>query len=166
MYQACIEQFQSVDAAILSAAVADYTVSNPSGTKLKREKGDLLLELHPTKDIAAQLGNLKREDQILVGFALETNNELQNAQKKLQNKNLDFIILNSLNDKGAGFQVDRSRRLLFGTRRSKLHRRQPNFHLYSNRRSYKENLCLAYYQYRLRNGGSYSAPHYELYRVN
>ena len=106
MHQVCVAQFDQMDAAILSAAVADYMVPNPSGTKLKREKEVLHLELQPTSDIAAHLGKMKRENQILVGFALETNNELQNAQKKLQTKNFDFIVLNSLNDKGAGFQVD------------------------------------------------------------
>jgi phosphopantothenoylcysteine decarboxylase/phosphopantothenate--cysteine ligase len=106
MYTACTDCFSSVDAAILSAAVADFTPSDPASSKIKREKQDFQLTLKPTKDIAASLGQIKKPGQVLVGFALETTNEVQNAQKKLQQKNLDFIVLNSLNDPGAGFQVD------------------------------------------------------------
>jgi phosphopantothenoylcysteine decarboxylase/phosphopantothenate--cysteine ligase len=95
-----------MDAAILSAAVADFTPVNPSPKKVKREKENYVLELKPTTDIAAHMGKLKKSNQVLVGFALETNDELANAQKKLESKNLDFIVLNSLNDPGAGFQVD------------------------------------------------------------
>lgn len=106
MYTACVDIFPSMDAAILSAAVADYTLAEPSMVKLKREKEDLNLVLKPTQDIAANLGKMKRAGQILAGFALETSNEMQNAQKKLHHKNFNFIVLNSLNDPGAGFRTD------------------------------------------------------------
>jgi phosphopantothenoylcysteine decarboxylase/phosphopantothenate--cysteine ligase len=106
MFEASTKCFATMDAAILAAAVADFTPSNPSNTKVKREGNEFKLELRPTEDIAANLGKMKSRNQILVGFALETNHELQNAQKKLESKNLDFIVLNSLNDAGAGFQVD------------------------------------------------------------
>lgn len=106
MYTACTNCFAEMDAAILAAAVADFTPTDPLDSKIKREKDNLTIELIPTKDIAASLGNLKRKNQLLVGFALETNNELENAKSKLIRKNLDFIVLNSLNDAGAGFRVD------------------------------------------------------------
>lgn len=106
MHEVCSTRFPHMDAAILSAAVADFTPVNPLPKKVKREKVNYVLELKPTTDIAADLGQLKKPKQVLVGFALETNDELENAQKKLKSKNLDFIVLNSLNDPGAGFQVD------------------------------------------------------------
>lgn len=106
MHEVCISRFPHMDAAILSAAVADFTPVNPMPKKVKREKENYVLELKPTTDIAAKLGSHKKPSQVLVGFALETNDELENAQKKLKSKNLDFIVLNSLNDPGAGFQVD------------------------------------------------------------
>jgi phosphopantothenoylcysteine decarboxylase/phosphopantothenate--cysteine ligase len=106
MYEACNQCFKLMDAAILSAAVADYTPKNPSETKIKKDKESLYLELQSTTDIAASLGSIKKKDQILAGFALETNNELSNAQAKMKSKNFDFIVLNSLNDVGAGFQMD------------------------------------------------------------
>ena len=106
MYNASMDYFKKADVAVLSAAVADFTPVDPANTKIKREKQDIQLKLQPTKDIAASLGQIKRPDQVLVGFALETTDEIQNAQRKLQQKNLDFIVLNSLNDSGAGFQVD------------------------------------------------------------
>lgn len=110
MYAAATSAFVEADVAILSAAVADYTPENVANEKIKREKtGDMTLNLKPTKDIAAALGHLKETKYIekkLVGFALETNQEQQNAQDKLNRKNLDFIVLNSLNDKGAGFRYD------------------------------------------------------------
>jgi phosphopantothenoylcysteine decarboxylase/phosphopantothenate--cysteine ligase len=106
MHEVCESRFPHMDAAILSAAVADFTPVNPSPKKVKREKENYVLELKPTTDIAAHMGKLKKSNQVLVGFALETNDELANAQKKLESKNLDFIVLNSLNDPGAGFQVD------------------------------------------------------------
>ena len=107
MYEAARSEFEDADAAILCAAVADFTPDNKATEKIKREKGgNLLLELKPTPDIAASLGAAKRPDQRLVGFALETNNAESNARDKLARKNLDFIVLNSLEDKGAGFAVD------------------------------------------------------------
>ena len=90
----------------MCAAVADFTPVDKAAQKTKRGKENWSIELEPTKDIAAELGKLKKGNQLLVGFALETNNELGNAQKKLDKKNLDFIVLNSLNDSGAGFGVD------------------------------------------------------------
>lgn len=106
MYRASVEAFPQADAAILCAAVADFTPEVVTGTKIKREKEDLVLRLKPTHDIAAELGRMKRDGQKLVGFALETNDELKHAQDKMARKNLDFIVLNSLNDKGAGFRCD------------------------------------------------------------
>ena len=106
MYEAAKEAFSNTDAAILCAAVADFTPDIVADHKIKREKDDLILQLKPTQDIAASLGIKKKNGQIMVGFALETNDEQQNAQGKLERKNFDFIVLNSLNDKGAGFRVD------------------------------------------------------------
>lgn len=106
MWEAASNLFPSMDAAILCAAVADFTPDNVVDQKIKREGDDLVLRLKPTRDIAKGLGTMKREDQRLIGFALETNDELDNARKKLQKKNFDFIVLNSLQDEGAGFQHD------------------------------------------------------------
>lgn len=106
MYAACHQYFSAVDVAILAAAVSDYTILNPSTSKIKKKGDTLQLELTKTKDILYSLGQVKTAKQTLVGFALETNNEQANALKKLQKKNLDFIVLNSLQDKGAGFQHD------------------------------------------------------------
>lgn len=106
MYQVSIEEFPTSDVAILCAAVADYRPAEQYSEKVKREKGDLSLTLIPNKDIAASLGKMKKESQLLVGFALETNDEEANAIKKIEKKNLDYIVLNSLNDSGAGFQYD------------------------------------------------------------
>lgn len=111
MFEAVKEKFPEAVAAILSAAVADYTPEQVADEKIKREKtGEMTLALKPTQDIAAYLGSWKNNfplrEKILVGFALETNNEETNALDKLNRKNLDFIVLNSLNDKGAGFQCD------------------------------------------------------------
>lgn len=100
------EYFPSSDVAILSAAVADFTPTRLSDKKIKREKESLTMELLPTEDIAASLGKMKKESQRIVGFALETTNEKAHAFEKLQRKNLDFIVLNSLNDKQAGFGYD------------------------------------------------------------
>ena len=105
MYEAAMQNFPDSDAAILCAAVADFTPAVTSDTKIKR-KGDMTITLKPTEDIAAALGAIKRPDQRMVGFALETDHEADNAQGKLERKNLDFIVLNSLNDKGAGFGYD------------------------------------------------------------
>ena len=106
MYEAAIREFPTASAGILCAAVADFTPETVSGHKIKREKDNLILQLKPTQDIAAALGNRKKDGQTLVGFALETNDETKNAQRKLERKNLDFIVLNSLNDQGAGFRCD------------------------------------------------------------
>ncbi len=106
MFAESTQQFAGCDGAIMSAAVADFTPLQPKNRKIKRGKENWQIELQPTKDIAAALGEAKNASQILVGFALETDDEIENARKKLQKKNLDFIVLNSLNEKGAGFRVD------------------------------------------------------------
>lgn len=107
MHEATTRLFPKADAAILCAAVADFTPAQTAETKIKREgSGGLHLDLVPTQDIAACLGQMKSKDQCLVGFALETNNEREHALGKLQRKNLDFIVLNSLRDAGAGFAHD------------------------------------------------------------
>ena len=106
MYQAATAAFKESDAAILCAAVADFRPATQATQKIKREKDDLVLRLEPTHDIAAALGKMKTEKQVLVGFALETNDEEVNAKKKLEKKNLDFIVLNSLQNKGTCFQSD------------------------------------------------------------
>lgn len=107
MYEAARNCYPAADAGILCAAVADYRPETVADKKIKREKEeDLTLHLRATQDIAASLGTGKERNQVLVGFALETNNEQQNAQGKLERKNFDFIVLNSLNDAGAGFRHD------------------------------------------------------------
>lgn len=107
MYDSAHQCFTDTDVAVLCAAVADYTPLKKSDVKMKREnESNLKIELVATKDIAASLGSVKKDSQMLVGFALETNNEEANAKDKLARKNLDFIVLNSLNDKGAGFKCD------------------------------------------------------------
>ena len=104
MASECLSRFAGCDIAILSAAVADFTPQETSSTKIKKVGARLTLELKPTKDIALELGKIKKPSQILAGFALETNNEIENAKEKLIRKNLDLIVLNSLNEKGAGFE--------------------------------------------------------------
>lgn len=106
MYEATITNFENASGAILTAAVADYTPEVVSSTKIKKSDNDINLALVKTKDIAASLGQIKKANQFLVGFALETNDEINNAKNKLKSKNLDLIILNSLNDEGAGFGTD------------------------------------------------------------
>lgn len=106
MYEAANEQFVKCDIAILAAAVADYTPVEVADKKIKKKTPTFNIELKKTTDIAAELGKQKRENQYLVGFALETNDALEHARKKLTNKNLDFIVLNTLEDKGAGFGHD------------------------------------------------------------
>ena len=103
MKDACISNFNSSDITVMAAAVADYTPVTVAGQKLKKKGETLSVELKPTADILAELGKQKRDDQILIGFALETENETENAFSKLHKKNLDLIVLNSLRDKGAGF---------------------------------------------------------------
>ncbi|MBP5732022.1 MAG: bifunctional phosphopantothenoylcysteine decarboxylase/phosphopantothenate--cysteine ligase CoaBC [Bacteroidaceae bacterium] len=114
MYSCATERFADCDAAILSAAVADFTPDSKAESKIKREKGEQTLVLKPTHDIAAALGQMKSAKQKLVGFALETDNEQTNAQHKLEKKNLDFIVLNSLRDKGAGFNYDTNKVSIIG----------------------------------------------------
>ncbi len=104
MYTATTEAFKNADAAILAAAVADYKPKDVSDIKIKKKSDDMNIELVKTHDILAALGESKKGGQILVGFALETNNELENAKEKLLRKNLDFIVLNSLKHPGAGFK--------------------------------------------------------------
>ena len=107
MYEATVHAFQEANAAILCAAVADYRPENKAEQKIKREKDEeLMLRLVANKDIAAALGSMKKDGQVLVGFALETQNGVQHATGKLERKNLDFIVLNSLSDAGAGFRCD------------------------------------------------------------
>ncbi len=106
MWQAASQRFTQADAAILCAAVADFTPDSVADQKIKREGDGLVLRLKPTQDIARGLGSMKQPHQRLVGFALETHDEVEHAQAKLQKKNLDFIVLNSLQDEGAGFQHD------------------------------------------------------------
>ena len=117
MYEAAMEHFPGSDAAVLCAAVADYTPAVVADNKIKR-KGEMTLTLKPTQDIAAALGAIKRPDQRMVGFALETNNEFSNAQDKLERKNLDFIVLNSLRDEGAGFGYDTNKVTLIDRKES------------------------------------------------
>ena len=106
MYEASMTNFENATGAILTAAVADYAPEIISSTKIKKSDSDMNLSLVKTKDIAASLGQIKKANQFLVGFALETNDEINNAKNKLKSKNLDLIILNSLNDEGAGFGTD------------------------------------------------------------
>lgn len=106
MNEKCRHYFHEANGAVMCAAVADYAPVQKSSQKIKRNKENLTIELKPNPDIAAGLGRVKRNDQLLVGFALETHNETTNAARKLQAKNLDMIVLNSLNDTGAGFQKD------------------------------------------------------------
>lgn len=106
MWDSASALFPTADAAILCAAVADFTPDTVADNKIKREGDDLVLRLKPTQDIARGLGQMKQAHQRLVGFALETTDEMSNAKAKLEKKNLDFIVLNSLRDEGAGFRHD------------------------------------------------------------
>lgn len=103
MLAICTEKFPETDGAILSAAVADFRPASPVKHKIKRKEENLHIELEPNPDIAATLGGMKRKDQFLAGFALETENGTDNAREKLKRKNFDFIVLNSLEDEGSGF---------------------------------------------------------------
>jgi len=109
MLAACSKIFMNMDVAIMAAAVADYTVANPTSSKLKRKSDKLTLELNATADIAATLGQQKKQGQVLAGFALETENGHDNAVLKMKKKNLDFIVLNEIGDEGVGFMVDTNR---------------------------------------------------------
>ena len=106
MYDTVMQLWPNVDGAIKAAAVADYTPKIVADHKIKKQEANLMIELMPTIDILAVMGREKREDQWLVGFALETDNAVSHAKDKLHRKNLDFIVLNSLADAGAGFNVD------------------------------------------------------------
>jgi phosphopantothenoylcysteine decarboxylase/phosphopantothenate--cysteine ligase len=106
MHQKCLACFPRVDGAVLVAAVADYRPKQIAKEKIKRSSKNLTIELEANPDIAASLGNIKRKDQFLAGFALETQHAIENAREKLKKKNFDFIVLNSLQDKGAGFASD------------------------------------------------------------
>jgi phosphopantothenoylcysteine decarboxylase/phosphopantothenate--cysteine ligase len=106
MFDNTISQINEADIIILAAAVADFTPMKSCESKLKRGNDNLTIELEPTKDIAAEVGRIKKANQISIGFALENENELENAKSKLKRKNLDFIVLNSMNDSGAGFNTD------------------------------------------------------------
>jgi phosphopantothenoylcysteine decarboxylase/phosphopantothenate--cysteine ligase len=121
MYEACVAAFPSCDAAIMTAAVADFRPKNVAGRKIKKEEGGLSgVELEETQDILASLGKMKKSGQVLAGFALETDNEASNAKSKLERKQLDFIVMNSLRDQGAGFGTDTNKITVF-TREGKTH---------------------------------------------
>ncbi len=113
MYDACIKVFSNMDISVMAAAVADYTPQNFSPKKIKKEEDVLTIDLKKTNDILKQLSEQKNKDQVVVGFALETNNEKENALSKLQKKNIDLIVLNSLNDAGAGFGNDTNKISIF-----------------------------------------------------
>ncbi|HMI05173.1 MAG TPA: bifunctional phosphopantothenoylcysteine decarboxylase/phosphopantothenate--cysteine ligase CoaBC [Pedobacter sp.] len=113
MLKACEQEFGNADIMVMSAAVADYTPVTVAGQKIKKNDGSLIIELTKTKDILAALGRSKTNAQILVGFALETEKEEDHAKEKLTKKNLDLIVLNSLNDKGAGFKTDTNKITIF-----------------------------------------------------
>ena len=109
MFNKTVELFSEMDAAILAAAVSDFTPEKVYDKKLKKDQlgnDEMIIKLIPTVDILAYLGKIKSSSQVLIGFSLETDNELENAISKIEKKNLDFIVLNSLNDKGAGFSTD------------------------------------------------------------
>lgn len=125
MYQAATQTYGQSDAAILCAAVADFRPETIAKEKIKREKDDLVIRLKPTYDIAAELGKMKRADQKLIGFALETNDEQQNAQSKLERKNLDFIVLNSLRNEGTCFQSDENQISIISRQQQKDFSRKP-----------------------------------------
>ena len=109
MFEACTQHFSNCDAAIMAAAVADYRPATVAGQKIKKSDAAMTITLESTPDIASSLGKMKRAGQVLVGFALETENGIANAHEKLKHKNLDFIVLNSANEEGAGFSCDTNR---------------------------------------------------------
>ena len=114
MYQQCMQLVDDQDIIIMSAAVADFTPANVAPEKIKKDKAQLSIDLVKTKDILASVGKIKRDNQLLVGFALETENEVENAKKKLHNKNADLIVLNSLRTAGAGFRTATNQVTIFG----------------------------------------------------
>jgi len=113
MYTACTSQFDKSDIAVMAAAVADYTPAEVAANKIKKTNGELVIELKKTKDILKALGEKKSKKQVLVGFALETHNEREYALGKLKDKNADMVVMNSLNDKGAGFGTDTNKISIF-----------------------------------------------------
>jgi phosphopantothenoylcysteine decarboxylase/phosphopantothenate--cysteine ligase len=118
MYSACLQHFEGMDWAIMSAAVADYTPLKPEDKKIKKLGQELLLQLKKTNDILAKLGQIKTKQQCVVGFALETDNEKENALGKLLSKNADMIVLNSLNEPGVGFGFESNKITIFDKRGS------------------------------------------------
>ncbi len=118
MYEAAESRYRNCDLVIFAAAVADYTPLTRSPEKIKKQGESLTMELRKTVDIAADLGRKKTPDQLMMGFALETSNELENAWSKLQKKNLDFIVLNSLNDAGAGFELETNKVFVIDTEKN------------------------------------------------
>ena len=120
MLNACLEASQDADIIVMAAAVADYAPAEKEQQKIKKENETLVLTLKKNPDILASIGKIKKKEQFLCGFALETNNELENAKKKLHTKNLDLIVLNSMNDAGAGFGHDTNKVTLVD-RRDKIH---------------------------------------------
>lgn len=130
MANAVFDNYKTRDIIIMAAAVADYTPKSVSDTKIKKKDDDLILELKRTTDIAATVGKEKRDDQILIGFALETDSEFENARKKLKKKNFDLIVLNSLNDKGAGFAHDTNKITILSAKNNKI----SNFKLKSKKK--------------------------------
>jgi len=113
MYDACTKIFEKTDLTIMAAAVADYTPVTTAKNKIKKKEEKLMIELKKTQDILGHLGNVKKKKQVLVGFALETNRERENAKEKLVKKNADLIVLNSLKDEGAGFATDTNKICIF-----------------------------------------------------
>ncbi|RZK76045.1 MAG: bifunctional phosphopantothenoylcysteine decarboxylase/phosphopantothenate--cysteine ligase CoaBC [Pedobacter sp.] len=113
MLNACINHFDQADIVVMSAAVADYTPTVVQENKIKKSESEFNLSLKKTQDILVTLGGLKKSGQLLIGFALETDNEFENAMGKLKKKNLDLIVLNSLNDQGAGFKSDTNKITIF-----------------------------------------------------
>lgn len=103
MHEACMQHFDDADIIVMAAAVADYTPEDPAAEKIKKSEGEMIIRLKPTPDILGEMGKKKKKGQFLVGFALETENELEHARSKLEKKNLDLIVMNSLRDDGAGF---------------------------------------------------------------
>jgi phosphopantothenoylcysteine decarboxylase/phosphopantothenate--cysteine ligase len=116
MFTACVAEYPMADVIVMAAAVADYRPAHVEDMKIKKGEGGMVLELEKTHDILRTLGNNKAPEQVLVGFSLETNNERENALKKLRDKNLDMVVLNSLADTGAGFNHDTNKVTLFDNR--------------------------------------------------
>lgn len=120
MYEQCMKNFPNCNAAVFAAAVPDYTPANKSDSKIKKDGKDIIIRLIPTKDIAKELGKLKTNKQVTAGFALETDNEEINALKKLKDKNLNFIVLNSLNEKNTCFNSDYNKITIFNNNNEKI----------------------------------------------